>query len=105
LHQFRIAGKKLRYSMELLAPAFGSELREKQYPIVQELQDKLGSINDYVAGRDILQRLCEKNSNAEAKDQFTGLIGKQESSRDAAIAEFRGWWTRDRAESLRQGLV
>jgi CHAD domain-containing protein len=32
LHHFRIRGKQLRYAMELLAPAFRAEFRDKLYP-------------------------------------------------------------------------
>jgi CHAD domain-containing protein len=105
LHQFRIAGKKLRYKMELLAPAFGSELRQQQYPIVQALQEKLGTINDFVVGREILQMLSEKTSVSSTIDQFDALIAEQETSRDAAIADFRAWWTPERAAALRMGLI
>jgi CHAD domain-containing protein len=105
LHQFRIVGKKLRYTMELLAPAFGSELRDSFYPIVQELQEKLGKINDFVVAREILQKLSEKNGSSAAKDQLNELIGEQETSRDRAIADFRAWWTADRAAALRTDLI
>jgi CHAD domain-containing protein len=105
LHRFRIAGKKLRYAMELLAPAFGSELREKHYPIVQELQEKLGTINDFVVAREILQKLRDKSSNTAAQDQLDALIGEQEASCDQAIADFHDWWTPDRAAALRTALI
>jgi CHAD domain-containing protein len=105
LHQFRIAGKKLRYAMELLAPAFGSELREKHYPIVQELQEKLGTINDFVVAREILQKLRDESSKGGANDELDALIGEQEASRDQAIAEFHAWWTPDRAAALRTALI
>ena len=50
LHQFRIQTKAVRYAIELLAPAFGPELRDETYPIVEELQERLGKIQDCVAG-------------------------------------------------------
>src|SRR5689334_2715664 len=34
LHQFRIRAKALRYAIELVAPAFPSELRDSAYPII-----------------------------------------------------------------------
>ena len=60
LHQFRIRGKQLRYTLELLASAFGPELRESHYPIVQELQEQLGQINDCVAADARLRRWRRK---------------------------------------------
>jgi CHAD domain-containing protein len=104
-HEFRIVGKKLRYTMELVAPAFGSNLREKQYPIVQKLQEKLGNINDFVVACEILQKLREKSSDSATKNQLDTLIGEQDLSRDRAIADFRAWWTADRAAALRADLI
>ena len=49
LHSFRIAGKRLRYAMELFAAAFPPAFREELYPLVEELQEKLGEINDHAA--------------------------------------------------------
>ncbi len=104
LHRFRIAGKKLRYTMELLAPAFGSELREKHYPIVQELQERLGTINDFVVAREILQKVRDRSLNGVANDELDALIDEQVASRDQAIAEFHTWWTTERAAALQTGL-
>jgi CHAD domain-containing protein len=105
LHQFRIAGKKLRYTMELVAPAFGSELREQQYPVVQKLQEKLGSINDFVVAREVLQKLSGKAIDGTVKNQLDALIAEQEALRDQAITDFRAWWTDGRASALRTGLI
>jgi CHAD domain-containing protein len=105
LHQFRIAGKKLRYTMELLAPVFGDELRKDHYPVVEQLQAKMGNVNDFVAGGELLKKLRDANHSAPANDQFDVLVGEHEKSRDEAIAEFRSWWTAERAETLRKGLV
>src|SRR5262245_15107878 len=35
LHEFRIAGKRLRYAMEVFASAFGPAFRKELYPIVE----------------------------------------------------------------------
>src|SRR3954466_7899477 len=49
LHRFRISVKALRYAIELLAPAFGPELRTEIYPDVEKLQERLGEITDHIA--------------------------------------------------------
>jgi CHAD domain-containing protein len=46
LHQVRIAGKRLRYAMEVFADCFGPVFREAIYPRVEELQEILGRAND-----------------------------------------------------------
>jgi CHAD domain-containing protein len=53
LHQVRIAGKRLRYAMEIFADCFNSGFKERLYPQVEEMQEVLGRANDshVAAGR------------------------------------------------------
>jgi CHAD domain-containing protein len=46
LHQVRIAGKRLRYAMEVFADCFAPPFRDRLYPRVEEMQEQLGDIND-----------------------------------------------------------
>jgi CHAD domain-containing protein len=46
LHQVRIAGKRLRYAMEVFAPCFDAAFREQLYPRVEAMQEILGRAND-----------------------------------------------------------
>jgi CHAD domain-containing protein len=46
LHQVRIAGKRLRYAMEIFADCFAPAFREELYPQVEEMQEILGDAND-----------------------------------------------------------
>jgi CHAD domain-containing protein len=105
LHQFRIRGKHLRYTLELLAPAFGPELREQYYPVVQELQELLGRINDCVAADERLRRWHRKIDAVYEQGLLDNLVGRQRGQLDDAIAQYRSWWSTERAESLRHGLA
>lgn len=53
LHAVRIAGKRLRYAMEVLADCFPPAFRDRLYPMVEEMQEILGRANDshVAAGR------------------------------------------------------
>jgi CHAD domain-containing protein len=46
LHRVRIAGKRLRYAMEVFAGCFGPSFRHDLYPRVEEVQEVLGLAND-----------------------------------------------------------
>jgi CHAD domain-containing protein len=46
LHQVRIAGKRLRYAMEVFADCFSLSFRGELYPQVEEMQEILGRAND-----------------------------------------------------------
>jgi CHAD domain-containing protein len=105
LHQFRIRGKQLRYTLELLAPAFGPELRKVHYPIVEELQEQLGKVNDCVAADARLRRWRRKSDSPGEQEILGQLIERQRFQLDEAVAQYRSWWTAERAEMLRQGLA
>jgi CHAD domain-containing protein len=53
LHLVRIAGKRLRYAMEVFAGCFAPAFREELYPRVEAVQEILGRANDshVAAGR------------------------------------------------------
>jgi CHAD domain-containing protein len=56
LHQLRILGKRLRYSMEIFADCFAPEFRELLYPAIEEMQEILGRITDaHVAAERIVE--------------------------------------------------
>ncbi len=46
LHQVRIAGKRLRYAMEVFVDCFSQSFREELYPQVEAMQEILGRAND-----------------------------------------------------------
>lgn len=46
LHAIRIEGKRLRYTLEVLADCLPAEYRKELYPRVEEMQEILGAIND-----------------------------------------------------------
>ena len=52
LHQFRLAAKKFRYTLELLEPVYGPGLRSRMEPI-RAVQTLLGDVNDCRTGRDL----------------------------------------------------
>ncbi len=65
LHQVRIAGKRLRYAMEVFADCFDPTFRGELYPRIEQLQEILGRANDsHVAAgrlaslRESLRRTC-----------------------------------------------
>ena len=60
LHQVRIAGKRLRYAMEVFADCFDPTFRDKIYPRVEQLQEILGRANDSHVASERLHALRER---------------------------------------------
>ena len=73
LHRFRIQVEALRYVIELLGPAFGPELRELHYPVVEQLQQRLGSINDHVTGDARMRKWSCATSDALSQELLDAL--------------------------------
>ncbi len=105
LHQFRIRAKALRYTVELVAAAFGPELRSEHYSVVEELQERLGKVQDHVTA---IARLCDWADAADDDEQKALLLelADDERSRLAdAVIDFREWWTDERVNALRAGIT
>jgi CHAD domain-containing protein len=101
LHEFRIAGKKLRYAMEVFAAAFGPAFRKELYPIVEELQEKLGAVNDHANFRDRYLAWADDTEDADQRLVLGKLIALETAELQRCTREFRAWWTPDRAADLK----
>ena len=105
LHQFRICAKALRYTIELVAPTFGPELRDEYYPLVEELQERLGKIQDHVTASDRLCKWADDESDAATHELLRELAAEEGTRLEEELRKFRAWWTAERVEALRRGLT
>lgn len=60
LHRVRIAGKKLRYAMEIFGDCFPGDFRKTLYPMVEQMQEILGEVNDHHNGLQRFRSLSEE---------------------------------------------
>ncbi len=68
LHQERIAGKRLRYAMEVFAYCFTQSFRDEFYPRVEEMQEILGRANDSHVAEERLTDLRRRMKRGRAAD-------------------------------------
>ncbi len=104
LHGLRLAGKRLRYGLEIFAGCFPVEFRDELYPRIEELQEHLGAINDryeIVLRIDgFMQRLDELVRRRAANDgpELPGaavlarIRARYAADRDRLHATFLEWW-------------
>ena len=104
LHRFRIAGKKVRYAIELLAPAFGEGLRTQAYPCIQEMQEKLGKINDVATAQARISRWLELATGADEKAYLQGMLVQEQHCLEDLRSDFLFWWNGGRQAELQQLL-
>jgi CHAD domain-containing protein len=105
LHQFRIRAKALRYAIELVAPAFGPELKEDLYPIVEDLQEKLGRVQDHVTAKQLFETWTTENPGEERRTMLCELAEAEARRIEQETEEFHNWWRDERAERVRAILA
>ncbi len=100
LHQVRIAGKRLRYAMEIFACCFGPCFRETLYAAVEEMQEILGRANDSHVAIGRLEQLRNQIRSLRPSDwrrYRAGLEGILRFHRERLPEErrrFDAWWAR-----------
>ena len=100
LHQLRIAGKRLRYSIEIFHSAFPSDLREDVYPAIESLQNRLGKINDHATAQKLFQSwLGSMEANALAADLAKRIVAEHKVAKRFKN-RFSKWWTEKRVAKL-----
>jgi CHAD domain-containing protein len=101
LHRFRIIGKDLRYALELLAGAFPAYLREEIYPVLSNLQEKLGRINDLVVAREWFRTELETRHDPAELSDLRRKLSAAEEELSRLRDGFHRWWTPELSQSLR----
>jgi CHAD domain-containing protein len=100
LHAMRIAGKRVRYAMELLAGAFDDSFRGELYATFAEVQEKLGTINDHATAIGTLGGWFEQSDKNGTRGALAELIAHEEKQLGATCEDFRLWWSAERITTL-----
>ena len=100
LHQFRISGKKLRYTMELLAAAFPLRFAKRLYPKIESLQERLGEINDLATAQLRYRHWLEEAESESEVEYIRGLLADEEDRLRRCREAFSAWWKPPRVRRL-----
>lgn len=100
LHEFRITAKRLRYALELAAPALATEEIRQIDQDLTSLQDRLGLVSDGLAAVDRLSRWLEDCRKKKHRRQLLGLLEQEENACSASHEAFLRWWTADQQSLL-----
>ena len=134
LHDLRIAAKRLRYSLELFQPQFGSE-GKRQIERIKAIQEALGDLHDHdvriaMIGDELSQAMLERShqmreeiAEAAPDDMATiaaaalrpppddprrgliALLGREHVARRGAYERFRTAWEEFAKQGMRGDLV
>jgi CHAD domain-containing protein len=111
LHEVRIAGKRLRYAMEVFAPCFGPTFRYEVYPDVEEVQEILGRANDSAVALERLLNLGHEARNRAFGDwkrlraAIEGLRRYHQRRLPRERKRFQDWWRRWHASGGKDSLL
>jgi CHAD domain-containing protein len=101
LHRFRIEGKRLRYTLELFAGACGDALRDEIYPAIEELQERLGRVNDHLNAARRFDAWTQSCDEPELQAALGCWRDEERKALHAAREQFSQWWTADGMTALR----
>ena len=104
LHEMRIAGKRLRYSIELFHDAFPGAMRKEVYPLIEKIQAKLGKLNDQATAQAMFQRWLADMPPDERAAQLARRVVEEYEATEQIRDEFLKWWTPKRVMSLESEL-
>lgn len=104
LHRFRIQSKQLRYSMELLAPAFDFNQLERAYALVERLQERLGQIQDHVIARKTFREWETKRNRISRMCDLKLLIESEDAKLRQQLRDVATWWTPMMKSNMRQAF-
>ena len=105
VHRFRIRVKKLRYAIELLAPAFSSEIKEFVYPVVEELQSLLGRINDRAVAISCFREWLAICPPKVDRSELRKKIAQENELLDQSLEDFYRWWTHEVQSQILDSLT
>ncbi len=97
LHALRIAGKKLRYALELTVGCFPASLREQQYARLVDFQDRLGAINDWC---ELAARLELGGDLFAPGEERKSAAQQARAALDSAQRAFTAWWRQDASRAF-----
>jgi len=80
-HRLRIAGKNLRYNLELFGPLYPKAKVERFLKLLKPVQDDLGHLNDVSRARDLLGTLAK---HSPQKAVAAKLVARMEAKVEAA---------------------
>lgn len=101
LHELRIAGKRLRYALELAPAALPARLHRRLCEALSDLQDRLGTVCDHLSAVTRLQEWRADAGSRADRGALSRAIQNEKRQLVARRKQFRRWWSSSRRKRLR----
>jgi len=102
LHELRLAGKRLRYALELAPAALPTATHRRLYDELSDLQDRLGQVCDQIVTAGRLKEWHDEARDDGVRKELRVAQGQQRRQLAASKQRFLRWWSPKRRESLRK---
>ncbi len=87
--------------MEVFAAAFGPAFREQLYPLIEDLQEKLGAVNDHANAQNRYLQWLDETRDESQRLILGKLIAVETAALQSSTKAFLNWWTPARAADLK----
>jgi CHAD domain-containing protein len=101
LHALRIAGKRLRYALELAPSAMPTDVHRLLYEQLDELQDRLGEVVDQLAALSHLRDWLIVAKRKRDRRLLAELLHREEKRLKELRSRLSRWWSPERRAQLR----
>ena len=101
LHQFRILGKRLRYSLDLFADVLPPQPRDRCLKRLKKIQEALGDFTDHAAAADRFTELTRESLDPATILLVDSLRREERLLTRLAHRRFSLWWTNGRRKKLK----
>jgi triphosphatase len=102
IHRLRIAGKKLRYALEIFATVFPPAIRVACQEALERLQETLGQFTDHAAAADRFRRWAREDGVGADRETLAALRRLEDRRAEKARRAFVKWWKPGRRRELRK---
>jgi CHAD domain-containing protein len=102
LHALRIAGKRLRYALELAPAIMPARTHHQLYSRLDQIQDRLGDVVDQLAAIDHICAWLNDTAKKSDRRRLRELLGRQEQQLAKLRTKLLRWWSPKRRENLRR---
>jgi CHAD domain-containing protein len=96
LHALRIAGKRLRYALELAPAAMPAREHRQLCASLNKVQDRLGDVCDQLAAIDHVQDGLNQTKKKKHRRLLDELLQKERRRLDKSLAKLIRWWPQQR---------
>jgi CHAD domain-containing protein len=102
LHELRIAGKRLRYALELAPAALPARAHRRLYESLSALQERLGTVCDHLSAVAQLKEWLHSAKARKDREALQSQIDREQKQLKRDRRQFLRWWSAARQRRLRQ---